>query len=39
LKKRCSVYKEELIQIALHPKRIQKYLEQGIDFEELDNYI
>jgi len=27
LKERSSVYKEELNQIALHPSRIQKYLE------------
>ena len=39
LKKRCSIYKEELIQIALHPSRIKKYLDQGISFEDLDNYI
>ena len=39
LKERCSTYKEELIQVALHPSRIQKLLEQGISFEELDNYI
>jgi hypothetical protein len=39
LKKRCEIYKEELIQKALHPSRIKKYLDQGIDFEDLDNYI
>ena len=39
LKKRCSIYKEELIQVALHPSRIQKYLDLGISFEELDNFI
>jgi hypothetical protein len=39
LKERCSIYKEELIQVALHPFRIQKYLDLGISFEELDNYI
>ena len=39
LKERCSVYKEELIQVALHPSRIQKYLEQGINFAELDDFI
>jgi hypothetical protein len=39
LKQRCSVYKEELMQTAMHPSRIMKYLDQGIDFEELDNYI
>ena len=35
LTKRCAIYKEELIQVALHPSRIEKYLEQGISFEEL----
>jgi hypothetical protein len=36
--KRCSIYKEELMQKALNPSRIQKYLDEGIA-EELDNYI
>ena len=39
LKKRCSTYKEELIQTALHPFRIQKYLEQGIEIDDMDNII
>jgi len=39
LKERCSIYKEELIQIALHPSRISKYLEEGIEMGKLDNYI
>jgi len=39
LKERCSIYKEELIQIALHPSRIQKYLDIGISLEDLDNFI
>ena len=39
MKERYSIYKEELIQVALHPSRIQKYLEQGINFEDLENYI
>ena len=37
--KRCSIYKEELMAIALHPSRIEKYLALGINIEELDNYI
>jgi hypothetical protein len=40
LEKRCNIYKEELMQKALHPKRIEKYLlEYGIIIEKLDNYI
>lgn len=39
IKKRCDIYKEELMQIALHPSRIEQYLKQGILLEELDNYI
>ena len=39
LKVRCSIYKEELIKKALHPSRIMKYLESGIDLEDIDNII
>ena len=39
IRDRCSVYKEELFEIALHPSRIKKYLDQGIQIGELDNYI
>ena len=39
IEKRCSIYKEELMQIALHPFRIEYYLQQGIPAEELSNYI
>jgi hypothetical protein len=39
LKERCDIYKEELIQKAFHPSRIQKYLDMGISIDELDNYI
>lgn len=31
---RCNIYKEELIMTALHPSRIQKYLDQGIDLDD-----
>jgi len=37
--KRCVIYKEELMQVALHPSRIESYLQQGISVDELDNYI
>jgi hypothetical protein len=36
---RCAIYKEELMQVALHPSRIENYLAQGISIDELDNYI
>ena len=39
LKERCNLYKEELIQKALHPSRIQKYLDMGFSIDELDNII
>lgn len=39
IKTRCSIYKEELIAIALHPSRIEAYLKQGISIQDLDNYI
>ena len=39
IRDRCSVYKEELMQVALHPSRIEQYLAQGISIEQLDNYI
>jgi hypothetical protein len=39
IEKRCAIYKEELMQIALHPYRIEHYLNMGIPVEELDNYI
>ena len=39
LKERCAIYKEELIRIALHPKRIIKYLEQRFDLDDLENII
>jgi hypothetical protein len=39
LKERCSIYKWELLEAALHPSRIARYLEMGIEQDELDNYI
>lgn len=39
IQKKCSIYKEELLAIALHPSRIEAYLKQGIPIEELDKYI
>jgi hypothetical protein len=39
LEERCSIYKWELLEIALHPSRIEKYIEMGIEMGELSNYI
>jgi hypothetical protein len=39
IQERCNIYKEELMQIALHPSRIESYLQQGIRVEDLGNYI
>jgi hypothetical protein len=39
IKTRCNIYKEQLIQKTMHPSRIQKYLDMGINIEELDNYL
>jgi len=39
LKEPCYIYKEELIQKAFHPSRIQKYLDMGISIDELDDCI
>ena len=38
LRERCSIYKEEFIQVAMHPSRIERYLNQGISIEELYDY-
>jgi hypothetical protein len=39
IQKKCSIYKEELLAVALHPSRIEAYLNQGIPIEDLDKYI
>ena len=39
LEERCSIYKWELMEIALHPSRIERYIEMGIEMGELGNYI
>lgn len=36
---RSNIFKEELMMAALHPDRIQKYLDMGITVEDLDNVI
>jgi hypothetical protein len=37
--KKWAFNKEELMQIAMYPSRIQKLLDAGISIDELDNYI
>lgn len=37
LNQRCLIYKEELIQKAFHPSRIQKLLDRGISIDDLDD--
>ena len=39
LKNKCNIFKKELIQKALHPSKIKKLLDTGINIEDLDNYI
>jgi hypothetical protein len=39
LKERCDIYREELMKKTMHPSRIQKLLEQGIEIEELEFYL
>ena len=36
---RCSIYKEELMAVALQPSRIESYLSLGINSNDLNNYI
>jgi len=39
MKEQCSLYKEELLRKALHPSRIERYLEMGAEQEDLDDYL
>jgi len=39
INKRCSIYKDELLAVALQPWRIEEYINQGIMLGNLDNYI
>ena len=38
LKERCDIYREKLIEKVMHPSRIQKLLDMGIEIEELEKY-
>ncbi len=37
LKERCAIFKEELIQRAMHPSRIQRLLDMGYEIEDLED--
>jgi uncharacterized protein (DUF2249 family) len=37
LKEHCAIFKEELIQKAMHPSRIQRLLDMGYEIEELED--
>ena len=39
LDNRYSIYKEELIQKALHPSKLQRYFDEGYDFDEVMNFL
>jgi len=39
LKERCDIYRQELIEKAMHPLRIQKLLDMGIELEDLDFHL
>jgi benzoyl-CoA reductase/2-hydroxyglutaryl-CoA dehydratase subunit BcrC/BadD/HgdB len=39
LEERCNVFKEELIQKAMNPKKLQRYIDEGYDMEEFLEFI
>jgi hypothetical protein len=39
LQERCNIYKEELIQRAMSPKKLQRYIDEGYDMEEFLEFI
>jgi hypothetical protein len=39
LEERCNVYKEELIQRSMHPRRFEKSGEAGYGIEEILDFI
>jgi hypothetical protein len=38
MEKRSSLYKWELLEVAMHPSRIERYLNQGIEIGKLNDY-
>jgi hypothetical protein len=39
LEERCNIYKEELIQKAMNPKKLQRYIDEGYDMEEFLEFL
>ena len=39
LEERCNIYKEELIQKSMTPKKFQRYIDEGYDVEEILEFI
>jgi hypothetical protein len=39
LEERCNIYKEELIQKAMSPKKLQRYIDEGYDMEEFLEFL
>jgi hypothetical protein len=39
LEERCNIYKEELIQKAMSPKKLQRYIDDGYDMEEFLEFL
>jgi hypothetical protein len=38
LKERCDIYRKELMEKAMHPRRMMALLDQGINVEDLEDY-
>jgi hypothetical protein len=39
LEERCNIYKEELIQKAMSPKKLQRYIDEGYNVEEFIEFL
>ena len=39
LEERCNIYKEELIQKAMSPKKLQRYIDDGYNVEEILEFL
>lgn len=37
LKKRCDIYREDLMKVAMHPSKIQRLLDMGYEIEDLED--
>jgi hypothetical protein len=38
MEEHCAIYREELLEIALHPSRIRKYVEEGYEREYIFDF-